>query len=362
MTSAFTRLPRSFSPALGVAILMALLFAVAAAAGRGHGSLDPSFGKNVLGGTDHPMLLFERGDGCSEYLYTVRADGSQLQRVTHDGQSLSGSWSPDGRDIYFLRGNGDCTSAFFADVFRMRADGSQVRQLTHLRSGSLWFSVAPDGRRLAINDASSLIVSDTNGQHMNVIAKTAGGIYPIWSPDGGRILYNSPAGLRVITRDGTHKSRLIGNLGPSDSYEAGAWSPSGKVIVYSGCSGTRCGHAALWLVRPDGTRKTQLKGESLRQGAEDVSPSWSPDGKQIAFIRATSNVDSLKVLTLANHRLQTLAQTGCCDSPAWSPEGSWIAFESDTGIAITRRDGSEPRRVTTNDKHGDSDGSPRWRP
>jgi Tol biopolymer transport system component len=78
-------------------------------------------------------------DGDFE-IYTIRPDGSDLKRITHDGgNDAHGAWSPDGewyifsssrvgwKDEGMLCDGGDQP---YADLFAMHADGSGLRQLT----------------------------------------------------------------------------------------------------------------------------------------------------------------------------------------------------------------------------------------
>jgi Tol biopolymer transport system component len=302
------------------------------------------------GGSRAPTLLFARGLPCQGSfrtdLYSVRADGTALRRLTRDGLDLFGRWSTDGSSIFVLRGNGDCTSAFTSDVFELRADGSALRRITHSNSDPIDFAVAPDGKRLALDIRSKLVVTDIDGSHARTLAQAAAGVEPVWSPDSRRILYDSPGGLRVIDADGRGPGRVIGQLAQDEFHTVAAWSPGG-LIVYVG-RGSR-----LWLVRPNGSGRTRLT--TGRTGQTDDFPAWSPDGTRILFVRTNAHT-AVMVLTLAGRRLRTLVTSG--SSPAWSPDGSSIAFEADSGISTVRPDGSDLRAVT----HDSTDSDPRWRP
>lgn len=67
----------------------------------------------------------------------------------------------------------------------------------------------------------------------------------------------------------------------------------------------------------------------------DKWPSWSPDGRQIAFgtIRNSPNSrphSEIAVIDIATREIRLLTDgTSWDDSPAWSPDGRWIAFRSD---------------------------------
>jgi TolB protein len=65
-------------------------------------------------------------DGEQSQYYTVRPDGSDIRQLTHFPTGtpvLSGSYSPDGRQIAFARGDAQGR----ADIWLMNADGTQAK-------------------------------------------------------------------------------------------------------------------------------------------------------------------------------------------------------------------------------------------
>ena len=75
-------------------------------------------------------------------------------------------------------------------------------------------------------------------------------------------------------------------------------------------------------------------------------PSWSPDGRQIAFsaIEPGEDPDSDNTIYIVNadgSGLTELPSLGNDINPAWSPDGEWLAFHSSGNLAIMRPDGSD---------------------
>src|SRR5580658_3858870 len=116
----------------------------------------------------------------------------------------------------------------------------------------------------------------------------------VLSPDGRQVAYpvisydrpGRPAPQLWIMELATQKSIRIG--GEKDVTSNARWSPDGKWLAFQGRVGDKHG---LLLARPDGSGITTLvekmegTNSPLPGGGQDVT--WSPDGKQIAFISST---------------------------------------------------------------------------
>jgi len=85
------------------------------------------------------------------------------------------------------------------------------------------------------------------------------------------------------------------------------------------------------------------------EGAWDIDPAWSPDGKHIAFMSARLGGFSLFVMDAdgSNVRLVTRPEKSFLGSPAWSPDGKSIAYVDDKTIYIVGIDGSGQRHLAT---------------
>jgi Tol biopolymer transport system component len=105
-----------------------------------------------------------------------------------------------------------------------------------------------------------------------------------------------------------------------------AWSPDESRIALPAKVG---GQDAIYLIEvPSGKVK-----EKLKFGLDAIySPSWSPDGKQLAFVGLKEGHSRLYICDTNGKNLrQVLAGKYAVRDPAWSPDGSRIVFATDEG-------------------------------
>lgn len=87
-----------------------------------------------------------------------------------------------------------------------------------------------------------------------------------------------------------------------------------------------------------------------------MSPTWSPDGEQIAFLSNRAEGWDLYTMPVSGGEAMRLTSGATADDPAWSPDGRWIALERNHRIEAVSPDGSE-RRVLV--RHASQ---PSWSP
>ena len=148
----------------------------------------------------------------------------------------------------------------------------------------------------------------------------------------------SASELFVASGDGSGERKLFAETG--FDYDA-SFSTDGKWIVFTS---ERKGAADIYRVRPDGTGLEQLTSNA---GFNDAA-ARSPDGTELVFI-STRNSGSANIWILdlkTRNALQLTNTTGPNANfrPSWSPDGKWIAFPpigirklTATSKSITRR-------------------------
>src|SRR5438309_6027948 len=121
------------------------------------------------------------------------------------------------------------------------------------------------------------------------------------------------------------------NLPPKPTMLSPTWSPDGKRLAFAS---KRTGHFEIWVMNADGSGQTQLTKTDV--AIANDGPAWSPDGRKIAFY---SNRSGHYAIWLMDPDGSQLTQFTTADgdryldsnAPAWSPDGSKIAYWS--GVA-----------------------------
>ena len=137
-----------------------------------------------------------------------------------------------------------------------------------------------------------------------------------------------------------------------------SWSPDGKRIAFW----SDRGNGGMYVMNADGEDVRLLTNQPARL------PAWSPDGKQIAFYaRPPGVLGDIYVMDADGNNIRQLTNRpdGCDRHPTWSPDGKQIAFAAagrqdvDFDIYVMDTDGGNIRPLT-DDRASDND--PAWSP
>jgi Tol biopolymer transport system component len=234
------------------------------------------------------------------------------------------------------------------DIYIADPAGEGSRRIAH-GDGVTFLNVAwsPDGSRLAAEaDSGTILVDPQTGATTFV-----GGTRPAWSPDGQRLAVVEfvAAGSRMRIVDVTTLSTV--RTYPFSVRPGVAWSPNGRWIAATGeCSGSACppdlsaeGNALIRIDVVTG-EVIQLDPPSGQNGTPR-EPAWSPDSRQIAFVRwdtgcggfGDCGADAFVVDADGSHSRQLNPAADRADQPTWSPDGSWISWRAVDTTGSTRQ-------------------------
>lgn len=184
---------------------------------------------------------------------------------------------------------------------------------------------------------------------------------PAWSPDGQKIVFTSfwkqNPGLYLLDLKGNAGlKRVLPGFSPLCS--GGAWTSDGAWMAFSA---SLEGNTELFRIPGGGEGKPE---RLTKNWAIDVSPSWSPDGKQLVFVSDRAGRPDLYVLQPEEAKIRRLTFEGSYNAdPQWSPRGDAIVYVSRVGgrfqIFRVRPDGTERMQLT--DGAGDHL-KPSWSP
>jgi TolB protein len=195
---------------------------------------------------------------------------------------------------------------------------------------------------------------------------------PVTAGEPARLLFSrvGPTRIGLFLADANNSNERA--LLPADSLDYNpSFSADGKWIVFTS---ERTGSADIYRVHPDSSGLERLTDDP----AFDDQAALSPDGSTLVFVSTREGGFAnlwLQDLSSRGRSARPIAKTNAGSfRPSWSPDGKWIAFTSDrdtkrarwdggwefiqsTALYIVRADGSSLRRLT---ELGGYAGSPRW--
>lgn len=216
--------------------------------------------------------------------------------------------------------------------------------------------------RIAFVRGGKVWVVDSDGAFPTVVA-TEGGVSPAWHPSGRAIAYARlpDVGSSIVMRDliSGAVTQLAGGT-RSGAYISPVFSPDGKTLTYSyGIDGSD-----LWTVDV----ATRGPARRLTTGVmANTSPSYSPDGHQIAFTSGRLGRAEVYIAHADGSNPEPLIVGSFGDQsyradPAWSPDGRVIAFASQIDgkfqLMTTSTNGKNIRSLTSDSSNED----PAWAP
>lgn len=242
-------------------------------------------------------------------------------------------------------------------------DGHNPRRVTRNGSINLQPSWSPDGSRLAFTSYQGgnpdLYVANLgSGQITRVSARSGINTGGAWSPVGNMLALSlSPGGdPEIFTIDAT-SGRQISQLTRAPGIDASpSFSPDGRQLAFVS---ERSGGAQVYVMNIDGTGVRRVTFE----GSHNTDPAWSPDGSKIAYV-GRGGVFDVYTVTVSGSKVTRITQgAGDNEDPSWSPDGDYVAFSSTRSggahIWMSTADGAHQVQLT---QGGGGYTNPAWSP
>ena len=305
-------------------------------------------------------------------IYVKMIGTSDMLRLTTDpAMDIMPSWSPDGKQIAYVRLGPDGNRVHLVSPL-----GGSDRKLSDFPLAFSTPSWSPDSRWMAVARAAKggpfvpacdgfylLPVNGGEPRALPIPHESGDTCGPLFAPDGRHLAYLSGSGFFA-------QHIAVVDLGPDyvptgaprrvtrrPIYPEGskAWTRDGKSLLY-----VQWGIQRLWRVDIAGDRAAQPVEIA---GFGSIRPTVAASRDRLVFVKEQEDTDIYR-FELGHAAEPLITSTSRDGNPQFSPDGRRVVFESErTGeheVWLAEADGSSPRQLT----HGPGlmQGSPRWSP
>jgi Tol biopolymer transport system component len=262
------------------------------------------------------------------------------RRIIHttDDSMQAPNWTIDGKFLIYNR-NGK--------MYRFELATGNVSQLDtgDVVNNNNDHVLSFDGKMLGISSSSGnprkstiYTLPATGGKPTQVTDNANHSYLHGWSPDGKFLIYtaerNGDYDIHRCTVDGKDETNLTKTAGLDDGSE---YTPDGSQIYFNS---TRSGLMQIWKMKADGSGQTQVTDDAHN----NWFPHLAPDGKSFVMISYSKDIEPTdhpfyKYVTLRRVNVdggtpKTIAYLyggqGTINVPSWSPDGKYIAFVSNS--------------------------------
>jgi TolB protein len=268
-------------------------------------------------------------------LEVITADSFDRRAIyVAPGRLEAPNWMPDGKTLIFNRQgkiekipSTGGTPQIIDTGFAIRCNNDH--------------GISPDGRELVVSDQSQnpqhesqLYILPITGGTPRLITANSPSYWHGWSPDGKTLAFvgqrNGDFDIYAISAAGGEEKRLTTAKGLDDGPE---YTPEGQFIYFNS---ERTGHMQIWKMRADGSEQAQVTFGPQN----DWFPHFSPNGEQMVFLTYEPTVTGhpenkdvvLRVMNMKDGTIREAAKLfggqGTINVPSWSPDGKQFAFVS----------------------------------
>lgn len=266
------------------------------------------------------IAAVKRAGPKNKEIWIMDYDGFNARKVVSNGAlNLLPTWDRDGRNLYYtsyLRGK--------PDLYRVDVQSGQSVVISARSGLNTTGAPSPDGRNVAltlsIDDNSEIYLLDPAGQSPRRLTdNTWIDTDPTWSPDGGRIAFvsdQSGGPQLYIMEPATRMTRRLtyaGNYNVSPS-----WAPADELVAFS--ARDEFNHFDIFTVSTAADTFGDIKRLTQNEGKNNENPSFSPDGRFVAFASDRRGKYGVYVMTIDGTSQKPITPPDAdYTAPAWSP-------------------------------------------
>jgi TolB protein len=219
-------------------------------------------------------------------------------------------------------------------LYRVDADGANPTALTPAGDDMMSPTWMPDGEHMVYTQMrqglGALYVQDLMTGRRDVVPPTAQllNYATAVSPDGRTLVFtrNTDEGAHLYAYNLAEHcclqrltaGRFSDNLSPT-------FSPDGRRIAFVS---TRAGSPQIYVMSADGTDQQLFAPFDYGVTGSSYAPEWSPDGLHLAFHRDVAGAYQVFVMDVASRTVRQLTSEGSNEDPTWAPDGRHLAFAS----------------------------------
>jgi len=219
------------------------------------------------------------------------------------------------------------------DIFRTRTEGVYPDSVVIYPNDVVQPIWSPDRTRFvfagARDDRFDLAIADSNGANMRFLTSDTANNFNIasWFPDGNKIVFASDRegtmDIYALNLEEPGVARIVG--GPDAEWHP-IITPDGRRMLFVS---DRTGRPRIWVMDfPTNQQVLVMPPDSM---TAEFEPAISPDGKFLAFSRATKDVEGFDIFlyNLVDETLEQLTTDPAMDRwPRFSRDGTQILFHS----------------------------------
>ena len=299
---------------------------------------------------DEKQIVYITTEGERWGVWTMPASGGAARQIADSAAEIRNTvWHADSRRILYSA----LTEGVF-QIFVTEADGGTPAQLTFGDKDNFVLDVAADGAKILYGSSKEESdvwgVNVAKGEEFALTSDIDAELWPSIAPDNKTVAFQSIKNLSQGNK--LFSGAIMTKSTDSDAPPAQlavkgflpTWSPDGKQVAFMRAAGETLN---LWSVKASVGEERQVTSDELPLSRVTLLPynrlqasyfSWSPDSGRLAYIALKGGANNLVFVSTDGAGGTQLTNNNdaktLLDSPLWSSDGESIAYTSKTNKAV----------------------------